>query len=122
MLSSHGGLLTISIASQRNNLIKLTDYDETKKRAHHPKRFRAKENVKLSHGGPSNRQASGTKLPLKALRGSRHNYIQKWILLGQNLSASGDGVNPSNDWFSAPAVGIKLFFLKCLPMKELTQL
>ena len=41
--------------SQRNNLIKLTHYhDETKKRAHDS------ENLKLSYGVPSQRQASGT--------------------------------------------------------------
>ena len=34
-------------------VIKLTHYDETKKRAHDPQIVRAKENLKLSHGGPS---------------------------------------------------------------------
>ena len=42
--------------SQRNNLIKFTQYDhETKKRAHEAQivMTRAKENPKLIHGGPS---------------------------------------------------------------------
>ena len=33
--------------------IKLTHYDETKKMAHGPQIVRAKENLKLSYGGPS---------------------------------------------------------------------
>ena len=33
--------------------IKLTQYDETKKRAHDSQIVRAKENLKLSHGGSS---------------------------------------------------------------------
>ena len=42
------------------------------KRAHDSQIVRAKENLKLSHGGPSYSQASGANLPLKALRQSRH--------------------------------------------------
>ena len=34
-----------------NTLIKLTLHDETKKRAHDSQIVRAKENLKLSHGG-----------------------------------------------------------------------
>ena len=37
-------------ASKRNNLIKLTHYDETQKRAHDSHIVRAKENPKLSQG------------------------------------------------------------------------
>ena len=55
-----------------NTLIKLTLHDETKKRAHDSQIVRAKENLKLSHGGSSYRQASGTNSRLKALRQSRH--------------------------------------------------
>ena len=33
---------------------------------------RAKENLKLGHGGPSYRLAAGTNPPIKALRQSRH--------------------------------------------------
>ena len=44
-----------NVSSGRNKLIKLTNYDETKKRVHDLKIVRAKENVKLSHGGPSYR-------------------------------------------------------------------
>ena len=54
-----------------NTLIKLTHYDETKKRAHDSQMVRAKENLKLSHGGPSYRQASDTNQPIKALCQSR---------------------------------------------------
>ena len=55
-----------------NALIKLTLDDETKKRAHDSQIVRAKENLKLSHGGSSYRLASGTNPPIKALRQSRH--------------------------------------------------
>ena len=41
-----------------NTLIKLTLHDETKKRAHDSQIVRAKENLKLSHGGSSYRWAS----------------------------------------------------------------
>ena len=54
-----------------NTLIKLTLHDETKKRAHDSQIVRAKENLKLSHGG-SSYQPSGTNPPIKALRQSRH--------------------------------------------------
>ena len=56
-----------------NTLIKLLHHDETKKRAHHDSQIvRAKENLKLSHGGSSYRLASGTNQPIIALRQSRH--------------------------------------------------
>ena len=55
-----------------NTLIKLLHHDETKKRAHDSQIVRAKENLKLSHGGSSYRLASDTKPPIKALRQSRH--------------------------------------------------
>ena len=54
-----------------NNRNKLTHYDKTKERAHDSHIVRAKENLKLSSGGPSQKQASGTKLPIKALRQGR---------------------------------------------------
>ena len=78
MLSLHEGFLTIAMyhhrelpkycnaSSKRNNQIKLTHYDETKKKAHDSQIARAKENPKLSHGGPSHRQASDTNPPIKA--------------------------------------------------------
>ena len=50
-----------------NTLIILTLHDETKKRAHDSQKVRAKENLKLSHGGSSYRYASGTNPPIKAL-------------------------------------------------------
>ena len=42
-----------NISSWRKSLIKLTHYDETKKRAHDSQIVGAKENLKLSHGGSS---------------------------------------------------------------------
>ena len=48
------------------------NYDEKEKRAHDSQIVRAKENLKLSHGGPSYSQASGTNPPIKALRQRRH--------------------------------------------------
>ena len=44
-----------NVSPGRNNVIKLTHYDETKKRAHDLKIVRAKRNLKLSQGGPSYR-------------------------------------------------------------------
>ena len=55
-----------------HNLIKLTHYDKTKKRAHDSQIVRAKEELKLSHSTPSQRQASGTNQRIKALRQCRH--------------------------------------------------
>ena len=55
-----------------NTLIKLIHLDETKKTAHDLQIVRAKENLKLSHGGPSYRKASGTNPLIKALRQSHH--------------------------------------------------
>ena len=49
-------------------IIKLTHYDETEKMARDSQTGRAKENLKLSHGGPSYSEASGTNPPIKALR------------------------------------------------------
>ena len=46
---------------------KLTHYDDTKKMDHGSKIVRAKENLKLSYGGPSQWQASGTNQRIKAL-------------------------------------------------------
>ena len=72
LLRSHGNLLTnirtYSTSSQRNNQIKLTHCDETKKMAHDSQIVRAKRNLKLSYGGPSQGQASGTDQRIKALR------------------------------------------------------
>ena len=48
-------------------MIKLTHYDETEKRAHDSQIVRAKENLKLRHGGPSFSQASGTNPTIKRL-------------------------------------------------------
>ena len=42
------------------------------KQAHNSEIVRAKENLKLNHGGSSQRQASGTNQPIKALHQGRH--------------------------------------------------
>ena len=62
----------MQVLPQRNNQIKLTHYDDTKKLAHDTQIVRAKENLKLSYGGPSQRQASGTNQRIKALRQGSH--------------------------------------------------
>ena len=49
----------------------LTHYIDTK-RAHDSQIVRAKENLKLSHGGPSQRQVSATNQPIKASRQDHH--------------------------------------------------
>ena len=72
MFSSHGGHLTNAMYHHGDILIKLTHHDETKKRAYDSQIVRAKENLKLSHGGSSYRLASGTNTPIKALRQSHH--------------------------------------------------
>ena len=56
----------------KHSIIKLTNYDETITRAQDSQIVRAKENLKLSYGGPSQRQASGTNQRIKALRQGRH--------------------------------------------------
>ena len=55
MISSHEGHLTNAMYHHGETLIKLTYHYETKKRAHDPQIVRAKENLKLSHGGSSYR-------------------------------------------------------------------
>ena len=52
-------------SSQRNDQIKLTQFDEIKKRAHDSQKVRAKENLKLSYSRPSQRHISGTNLQIK---------------------------------------------------------
>ena len=67
IVSSHGRLLTIAMY-HGETLIKLTHYDKTKKKAHDSQIVRAKENLKLSHGGPATdkRQAPTHRLKLYA--------------------------------------------------------
>ena len=55
MFSSHGGFLTNAMYHHGETLIQLTRHDETKKRAYDSQIVRAKENLKLSHGGSSYR-------------------------------------------------------------------
>ena len=52
--------------------MKLTQYDDTKKRALDSQIVRAKETLKLSYGGPGMLQASGTKQRIKPLRQGHH--------------------------------------------------
>ena len=61
-----------NVSSKRNNLIKLTHYDDTKKRAHDSQIVRSNVNLNLNHGGPSQRQASVTNQPIKALSQDHH--------------------------------------------------
>ena len=49
---------------RKNNIIKLTHYGETEKRAHNSKIVKAKENLKLSPDGPSCNQAPTNPLKL----------------------------------------------------------
>ena len=59
LLSSQRGFLNIRMYhSKKKILIKLTNNDETKKRARASQKIRAKEKLKLSYGGPGQRQAS----------------------------------------------------------------
>ena len=55
------------LSVHNNNHIKLTHYDVKKKRAHDSQIVRAKEALKLSYGGPSERQASATNQRVNAL-------------------------------------------------------
>ena len=52
----------------RNNIIKLTHYDETKKMVYDSQIVRANKNLKLSHVGSSYSQASGSNPPSLGLR------------------------------------------------------
>ena len=61
-----------STLSNRNNLIKFTHYDETKTMNYDLQIVRAKENLKLSHGGSSLGQASDTNPSMKVLCQGRH--------------------------------------------------
>ena len=64
--SLEGFLYQCNASSQRNNLIKLTHYDGTKKGAHDSQIVRAKENLKLTYGWPRQRQASGINQQIKS--------------------------------------------------------
>ena len=48
------------------------NYGDTKKMAHDSQIVRAKENLKLSYGGPNQRQTLGTNQRIKALRQGRY--------------------------------------------------
>ena len=49
-----------NVSLQRNNQIKLTHYDDRKKKAHGQQKVRNKENTKLSYGGPSQALRQGS--------------------------------------------------------------
>ena len=72
LFSSNGGLPNAKHHHREKNLLKLTHYDETKKRAHDSQLVRTKVNLKLSHSRPSQRQASATNQRVEALRQGRH--------------------------------------------------
>ena len=57
-------------------------HDETKQRAHDSQIVRTKENLKLSLGGPSYSQASGTNPTIQTLRQSRH-WVEAWPIILQ---------------------------------------
>ena len=71
MFSSRGGFLTNAMYHPRV-IIKLTHNDESKNMPQDSQILRAKEKHKLSHGGPSQRHALGTNLPIEALHQGRH--------------------------------------------------
>ena len=71
LFSSHGGFLTNPMYHRST----LAHYDETKRRTSDSQISKANENLKLSHGGPSQRQVSGINQPIKALRQS---VISEW--------------------------------------------
>ena len=54
-------LMQCIITKKQSNQIKLTRYNDTKKRANDSQIVRATENLKLIYGGPGQQQASGTK-------------------------------------------------------------
>ena len=57
---------------------------------------RAKENLKLSHGGPSYSQASGTNPPIKALRQSHHwvwGLTNHCAIIEETIAINHDWVN-----------------------------
>ena len=72
-----------------NTLIKLTLHDETKKRAHDSQIVRAKENLKLSHGGSSYRATVGpaTDKPIRS-RIFNFNKIVNDLDIDSNTPAS----------------------------------
>ena len=59
-------------SSHYNNPIELKHNDNTNNRARKSQIVWAKKNIKLSHGGHSQRHASGTNQPIKALRQDLH--------------------------------------------------
>ena len=73
MLSLCGGRLPYlsNVSSQENNQINY--YNETKKMALNSQTVRAQTTLpQLSHGGPIQRQTSGTDLPMKVSCQGRH--------------------------------------------------
>ena len=68
VFSSHEGFLTTAMYHHRETILS----NDTKKRVHDSQIVRAKENLKLSHGGPSQRRASDTRKPIKTLRQGHH--------------------------------------------------
>ena len=82
-----------------------THYDETKKRAHDSQIVRAKEKLKMSHGGPSYRKASGTNPPIKVLRQSHH-----WVWGMTHRHAIKEETIATTVFFS-PSMNVKWIYL-----------
>ena len=81
---------------REKNQIKLTHYDEIKNVANDSHIVRAKENLKLSHGGPSQRQVSGTNQLIEALRQVCH-----WVWgLTQRRAIKEETIAKHLDWVS----------------------
>ena len=77
MLSLHGWYLTIAMYHHRETrLAKINALWWSREKGSH--KVGAKETLKLSHGGPSCSQSSGTNPPIKDLRQSRH-WVQGLI-------------------------------------------
>ena len=62
------------IITKKHQIIE-THYNKTKKITHGSKIVRAKENLKLSYGWPSQRKISGINKRIKALRQGCHHIV-----------------------------------------------
>ena len=117
MLSSHGGFLTFAMIIIVNNLIKLTHFGETEKMSHDSQIFRAKENLKLSHSGPSYSQASGTNPSIKALKVSNGAKIRNRYNQVPHLTQDTNGKVTNSQ--KTPQTRAKILNLKSEPSLSL---
>ena len=102
------------IIMEKHILIKLTHHDETKERAHDSQIVRAKENLKLSHGGPATdkfaeqKKRNKTKIFIQnTLISSGHGISTIRIFHKQEMSQSRDEC-PQRNWSSIRHVRGKL--------------